>query len=97
MPFVAFRSGFVWLISVSDHCLKCHRLNLLTAEGLVAAPGQSNTEELPQGVIKTQEENTKLPQHKHKPHSYRAEGSDNKNTAVTKAAFSPQINALYSF
>ena len=33
----------------------------------------------------------------YKPHSYRAERSDNKNTAVTKAAFSPQFNALHSF
>ena len=68
--------------------------NLLTAEGLVAAPDRSNTEELPNHYL--EEENTKFPQHK--PHSYRAEQSDNKNTAVTaKAAFIPQFNALHSF
>ena len=47
--------------------------------------------------FKTQEENTKLPQHK--PHSYKyrvKRTSDNKNTAVTKAKLSPQFNSLYS-
>ena len=45
------------------------------------------------GVIKTQEGNTKLPQHK--PQSYRPERNDNKSTAITKEDLNPQFNALH--
>ena len=61
--------------------------NLPTAKGLIAAMARVTDKKcliILWRLIKTQEENTKCPQHK--PDSYRAEECDNKNTA-----FSPQI------
>ena len=73
--------------------------NLLTAEGLVAAPWPEQHRRIAsvKGVVKTQEENTKFPQQKHKPHSYRAERSDKKIQLQQKRPLAHKLTHCRAF
>ena len=76
-----------------DHCLKRRRIYFLAASGQTESDENANTEELPNHFMAL-EGNRKLPQHI--PQNYRAERSNNNNTAETNEGLNPQFHALHS-